>query len=260
MALFGSKKNVFCTLLLRGSSCKVIVRQIASKNRVTKSVKTTINFASKDELNERLGEIMSKFNAKKRYICALMSSPNQHLSEELSTQKDYIVEAVSDEYAVCVPKSEAAWIRGVISLNIDECMSALKLMYFLIKNQEFKGTCMFVIKFKDSVCVAYANDSSVLSVSMYDYEKECIKIATKASNSASFSDSEEFFYELVKDKLSIFYSGQNSDFIDKIFIYDASGVDKNMSYYFFKNLLIQTELVPIDILDFANKINIKENY
>lgn len=260
MALFGSKKNVFCTLLLNGGSCKIIVRQIASKNRVAKSAKTTINFASKDELNEKLGEIMSKFNTKKSYICALMSSAKQCLSEELSSQKDYIVEAVNDDYAVCVPKNDAEWIRSAINLNIDECMSALKLMYFLIKNQEFKGTCMFVLKFKDSVCVAFANDSSVLSASMYDYEKECIKIATKASNSASFSDSEEFFYELVKDKLSIFYSGQNSDFVSKIFLYDASGVDRNMSYYFFKNLLIQTELVPIDILDFANKINIKENY
>ena len=78
-------------------------------------------------------------------------------------------------------------------------------------------------------------------------------------NDAGDCDDDELLYAVIREIIDEYYADDEADFIDSIYIY-GDDVSSQSGYLIFTKLFINTKIVPINLIDFLNKIAIKENY
>lgn len=250
MWFLDSKKNSFLSIILDNGLCKYYIRNLGNKNKVLSQKTGFFEFENVDTINEKIMQEIHNIQNKKLFTCILHTDINQYANQK-ENDKCY-TKSVDKDFTVMINKDIID--NYEFKFKVDEHMSALKLLYFLIKNEAFDKTSMFMLKFNKTSVVSFATKDSVFSAYMLNYENMAINL-----RNAGVEDSEEILCQIIKEQLYNFYQNESCDFVQNIFLYDINSKESNESYYIFKNLSIRTESVPTDILDFLNRINIKEN-
>ncbi|MSN95642.1 hypothetical protein F1B92_00250 [Campylobacter sp. FMV-PI01] len=241
--------KVFCSVLLDGKRCKIFIRKMGSKKSVV-SEEFDEFLLEEDENLQKLGKIAKD----QSYISIMHTSANQGIEfkkDSINTD-EYAFEEVDKKVFCYMDKTKIDDFAKSNNFVVNEYMSAFKILYFLSKNQNFKGTSLFVLRFNESAAFMIANEDRVFVTKMVEIYDEILNYLESDSN---LSDIDEFFCNILENFIKQFYENSN-EFINEIYIYDEKSSE--VGYYIFTKIFIKTQIVPLNIVDFMNKINLKE--
>ena len=262
MGFFRVKKSLFCSVILEADYYKICLREMGSKNRVLSEILKTQAIDDPRNIATVLDELLKEYEDKKIFLCVLMGEATQGVvkGSEVSDEECKIV-TVNSDFLVYNRKDEVESIDSLFEpYKIDEHLNALKLLYFFYKNEKFQQNALFILRLEHSIAVMFADENEVFDAYMVDFVQERLNAIVTNPNDLALDDEDEVFYQTIKKQIENFYKKEGSKFVQNIFIYDADARnDANMSYYIFKNLLIKTQVAPIKVVDFMNRVNIKEN-
>ena len=103
------------------------------------------------------------------------------------------------------------------------------------------------MKFNTEIAVILADEKNV----------KLAKIL-QIKNDTGDCDEDELLYSVIREIIDEYYADDEADFIDSIYIYGDDVISQS-GYLIFTKLFINTKIVPINLIDFLNKIAIKEN-
>lgn len=255
MGFLKRNNRLFYTILLDSDICKIQFRELNSKRAVIKDGLESIEIE-----NAKVGiqnYMATNGNCKEKdYICVLQTSYQQGLSD--TAVDGFSVQYIDKDVYSYANSGEIEAIKDNLGFYINEFISPFKVLYFLFKNQEFKGASLFVLKFSSSAAFMVADENVIYFAKMINLTERFIEIIQN-DPSVAMDDSDELFYRVISGFVSEYYESYET-FINSIFIYDIGSLGPETGYYIFTRIFIKTHIVPINLMDFINKINIKENF
>lgn len=255
MSFLKRNNRLFYTILLDSDICKIYFRLVSPKRTVVKEGLETIEIE-----NAKVGIQNYMANngicKNKDYICVLQTSYKQGLTNVMVD--GFYTQYIDENIYSYANLDDIQNLKDNLGFKIDEFISPFKVLYFLMKNQEFKGASLFVLKFSSSAAFMVADESTIYFAKMINLADRFIDIIQN-DPSVAMDDSDELFYRVISEFVKEYYS-EHETFINSIFIYDIGSLGPETGYYIFTRIFIKTHIVPINLMDFINKINIKENY
>lgn len=259
---FNKLFKTFYSVVLDNRSCKFYFREVASNKNILSENSQTIIYENNDKIANSFAKFMentSKEPITSTIICSTNQGaifPTQNLIEE---DDNFIYEIINEKFKVYYSKQESIEINTKFNTNFDQFMSAFKVLYFLFKNQNFSGKALFVLKFEETAAFMVADESGVCYTRIVDIADALTLIAQNPdSDEVEMDDMGEIFYAILQSEIKRFYESANSDFIEQIFIYDNDTLGAEIGYLIYTRLHIKTELIPVDLAEYINKISIKE--
>lgn len=253
MAFLKKNPRKFYTIFLDNNVCKIYFRELNSRRAVLEEGSKNIYIKNREYLDEINEFIKDKENS---YICLLQTSLQQGLVGELGVDvSENIIQNIDKDVISYANLKDIEYIKGYLKFKIDEFISPFKILYFLYKNVEITSTSLLMLKFGSSMAVMVVNKNGILDATMIDLKEIYILFY----NEGHILDNEELFFEALKQYIANFYK-DNNDFIDKIYVYSNEGLGVEMGYYIFTKIFIRTEVPMLNLMDFVNKINIKEKF
>lgn len=255
MGFLKRNNRLFYTILLDSDICKIYFRELDSRKAVIREGLETIAI---EEAGLGVQTYISKNGicGSKDYLSVLQTSYQQGLTD--SIVDGFNVQYIDKNIYSYASISDINAIKESLKIHINEFISPFKVLYFLFKNQEFKGVSLFILKFSSSAVFMVADENMIYIAKMINLAESFIEIID-ADSSIDMSDSDELFYRVIRDFVNSFYD-EHDTFINNIFIYDIGSLGPETGYYIFTRMFIKTNIVPINLMDFINKINIKENF
>lgn len=252
------KRNLrnFYTVFFDDGSCKIKFRNLNSQKVILKEYFNTVRPKDGDlfkSVNEYLKDAKKD---KKSYVSVIDGSLKHSLVMENSDDlKDKLTQKIDKNIIAILDEDKFQKYKENIETNEFEYISPFKVLYFLYKNCKLDGVNLFLIKFHQTLAVMVASKDKVIDAKMISLEKSYEKIILE--NLDIDINSDEIFCAAIEDYLKEFYE-KHDDFIEKIMVYGSVGPE--IGYYIFTKVFIKAEVGMEDIIDFANKINIKENF
>ncbi|NLY04125.1 MAG: hypothetical protein GXZ15_04720 [Campylobacter sp.] len=245
----------FYTILLDNDLCKVYFRELNSqKSVVSEGIKTFKVDGKYSQIGEYIEQNASY--GEKDYVCVFQTSHTQGLTDVMID--GFYVQYIDENIYSYANLSDIRQIEESAGVHINEFISPFKVLYFLHKNQNFEGVGLFVLKFSSLAVLMVADHGKIYSAKTVDLTKEFMNLINN-DESIVLDDWDELFYRVIRDFIFDFYT-QNESFINGIYIYDTGGLSPEIGYYIFTKIFIKTNIVPLNLMDFINKINIKENF
>ena len=252
------KRNLrnFYTVFFDDGSCKIKFRELNSQKVILKEYFNTIrpkNGSLFESVNETLKDTKKD---KKSYVSVIDGSiKHSFLMENNNDLDSFVTQKIDKNILAILDEDRLEIYKENLDLKDFEYISPFKVLYFLYKNSELDGTNLFVIKFHQTLAIMVANKDKVINAKMMSLEEAFEKTLLKGLDVDINSD--EIFCGAIEDYLKQFYDSHD-EFIEKIMIYGSVGPE--IGYYIFTKIFIKTEVGLENIIDFANKINIKENF
>ena len=249
------KKNIkkFYTILIDNNSCKIYFRNISPRRKVLEEETKNIYIKNKNFPDEIKKFIKDEENS---HICVLQTSKEQGLaSQDCLDMSKYLLQSIDTDVISYANLKDINEIRNSFDFKVDEFISPFKVLYFLYKNSALTNTSLYVVKFNETMAIMVANKNRVIDTKMVDLSELYVKFY----NDDLVLNSEELFLEVLKRYVDEFYKNHD-EFIDKIYIYSSDDLGVEMGYYIFTKIFIRTEVSTLNLMDFINKINIKENF
>lgn len=252
------KRNLrnFYTVFFDDGSCKIKFRNLNSQKVILKEYFNTVRPKDGDlfkSVNEYLKDAKKD---KKSYVSVIDGSLKHSLVMENSDDlKDKLTQKIDKNIIAILDENKFQKYKENIEVNEFEYISPFKVLYFLYKNCKLGGVNLFLIKFHQTLAIMVASKDKVIDAKMISLEKSYEKMILE--NLDLDINSDEIFCAAIEDYLKEFYE-KHDDFIEKIMVYGSVGPE--IGYYIFTKVFIKTEVGMEDVIDFANKINIKENF
>ena len=253
MGIFSKANRSFYSVILDGDECKFFFREIDNKRRVKNELLEYEQDVQNEYLDGKLATFMTKTENKSGHLSILDTNLEHHFITSLDNfdgdANEYEFENVASNFVIYYKKSDVIKIDECFGITFDMHITPLKTLYFLYKNQECaKSSNLFVLKFNTKIAVILADEKNV-------------KLAKnlQIKNDAGDCDDDELLYAVIREIIDEYYDDDEADFIDSIYIY-GDDVSSQSGYLIFTKLFINTKIVPINLIDFLNKIAIKENY
>ena len=253
MGLFSKNKKIFYTILLDREICKFFFREIDNKRRVVSELFEFSHYNDLEALDGKFAAFITKAQ-NKQGICSILDTGIKHkfiatMDDFEGEKDDFIFENIGKNFIIYYKKSDIGWLISKFGVKFDEHILPLKMLYFLLKNQEYSGaTNAFVLKFKKSAAVIICEKDNVKMAEVLDYR-----------DLGGDFDDDDIFYEILKLCIDKYYASENADFIDTVYIYGDDDIGNELGYLIFTKLYITTKVIPINFIDFINKMAIKSN-
>lgn len=253
MGLFSKNKKIFYTILLDREICKFFFREIDNKRRVVNELFEFSNCNEIDALDGKFASFITK-TENKQGSCSILDTDIKHnfiatLDDFEGEKDDFIFENIDKNFIIYYKKNDIKWLISKFGVEFDEYILPLKMLYFLLKNQECNGaTNAFVLKFQKSATVIICEKNNVKIAEVLDYR----------DLGGNFDD-DDIFYEILKLCIDKYYINENADFIDTIYIYGDEDIGNELGYLIFTKLYITTKVIPLNFIDFINKMAIKSS-
>ncbi|CZE47104.1 hypothetical protein [Campylobacter geochelonis] len=259
MSLFKKSPSMFYSIFLNNEVCKIYFRELSFQKTVVREAEEKISLKNTTDLSEKISLFLRQTDNKKGFVSVLLTSSNQGLlDDDVNLDDDIVIQEIDDDVIAYCAKTDIEKTQEVVGVNVNEFMNAFKMLYFLYKNQDFKGTSMFVLKFDDNAAVIVANKDKIFFSKMLDFSAQLDELVKAKSVDFAVDDTDEILCQIFKQNIIKIY--QDSDeFIENIYIYDEDSLSAEVGYYIFTRIFIKTSVVPINMIDLINKINIKEN-
>ncbi|PSM52303.1 hypothetical protein CBLAS_0302 [Campylobacter blaseri] len=259
MRLFGNSPKMFYSVCVDNNVFEIFFREFDKKNTLKQEFNEKDILVNKEHV-EKINFFLKSTGSKKSFLSFMHTSLNQGLVDDaIYNDKDFIMQEIDKDVISYSLKSEIEDIKNLYNVEYIEYINPFKVLYFLMKNENFKGTSLFILKFSQSAAVMVANSEKVIFSKMINFIDEGFDAFKKDPDSFSLEDDDEIFVSILQNFLNKFYE-TNSSFVDEIFVYDTCSSNRELGYYIFTKLFIKTNVFPLDIVEYINKINIKEHF
>ena len=252
MGIFSKAIRSFYSVILDGDECKFFFREIDAKRRVKNELLEYEQDVQNEYLDGKLATFMTKTENKSGHLSILDTNLDHNFITNLDEfdgyTDEYEFENVASNFVIYYKKADANKIDECFKITFNAHITPLKTLYFLYKNQECaKSSNLFVLKFNTQIAVILADEKNV-------------KLAKnlQIKNDNDVCDEDELLHSVIREIIDEYYADDEADFIDSIYIY-GDDVSSQSGYLIFTKLFINTKIVPINLIDFLNKIAIKEN-
>jgi len=254
MGLFKKAEKVFYSVILKSDSCKFLFREIDSKRRVKSQMYEREQYESEEDLREKFAAFLERNDNKPGVTSILINDIEQNyitdMSEFEGDESEFVFENVAKDFIVYYPKSCVQAKNDAFGREFDSYISALKMLYYLHKNENCSDFLnLFVIKFSTLAVFMFADKNGVKFAKLWQIPP------------LSTDDDELQFCDKLLAEVKLYYAmSEGSECIDSIYIYHDNILSNESSYVFFTKLYITINTVNLDIIDFMNKMSIKENF
>ncbi|MBQ7271035.1 MAG: hypothetical protein IJR18_05055 [Campylobacter sp.] len=249
MGLFSPVKS-FLSVVLKDNICKFYYRKLSGKKVVDEKVEKIDLKTSEEETSAILAKF-ANLGEKRLTTSFLIDSKEQKaILGEVEIKENFVYQEIDKGFTVELPQEIIEKTDEKFGIKFDSHTSLFKVLYFLMKNQHFGETAMFMLKFSDKIAFIVGNQEKVAYANI---------VSMKDHFEVDLGDEDEMFYEVLKGEIDKFYTEHESDFINSIFIYNDGSLGNEIGYVIFSRIFVKTSLTFVDFVDFINKISIKES-
>ena len=249
MGLFSPVKS-FLSVVLKDNICKFYYRKLSGKKVVDEKVEKVDLKTSEEEVSVSLAKF-SDLGEKKLTTSILIDSKEQKaILGEIEIKENFAYQEIDKGFTIELPQEIIEKTDEKFGIKFDSHTSLFKVLYFLMKNQQFAETAMFALKFDDKIAFIVGNQEKVSYANI---------VSLKDQFEVDLGDEDEMFFEILKGEIDKFYTEHESDFINSIFIYNDGSLGNEIGYVIFSRIFVKTSLTFVDFADFINKISIKES-
>lgn len=265
MGLFSPNIRAFCSVIFENNICNFYFRHMSNK-KVLKEDHKKILDNSCIEISDELALFLEDKEAQEPIFSIMLpglsqgivSSQDELEQKELNPQ-DFDLEFLDKDVFIYTNKLQKEELSQKFGVNFSYEISIFKILYFLLKNQEFENNSMFVLKTDENIAIIVADKNGLYYSNIVSITDEFLNLSLKedANLDITIDDIDEVFFIILKNEIEKFYASENANFINNIFIYNNGSLNNEAGYVIYTRLLIRTSLVPVFLPDYINKISIK---